>query len=54
MRKLVAGSIALIVVFAAGVCNAQAVVKQEPMEGTLLTGATSWSMTAAAELARSS
>jgi len=40
MGKLVAGSVALIVVFAASVCSAQVVVKQEPMEGTLRTGAT--------------
>ncbi len=40
MPKLVAGSIALIAVFAAGICSAQVVVKQEPMEGTLRTGAT--------------
>ena len=33
MPKLVAGSIALIVVFAAGACSAQVVVKQEPLDG---------------------
>ena len=40
MGKLIAGSVALIAVFAAGVCDAQVVVKREPMEGTLRTGAT--------------
>ena len=41
MRTLVAGSIALTLVLAAGgVCSAQVVVKQEPMEGQLRTGAT--------------
>ena len=41
MRTLIAGSIALAAVLAAGgICNAQVVVKQEPMEGQLRTGAT--------------
>lgn len=41
MRTLVAGSIALTLVLAAGgVCSAQVVVKTEPMEGQLRTGAT--------------
>jgi hypothetical protein len=40
MRKLVAGLVGLLVVFAADICSAQVVVKQEPMEGTLRTGAT--------------
>jgi hypothetical protein len=41
MRTLIAGSIALIAVLAAGgVCSAQVVVKKEPMEGQLRTGAT--------------
>ena len=41
MRTLVAGSIALTVVLGAGgICSAQVVVKQEPMEGQLRTGAT--------------
>jgi hypothetical protein len=41
MRTIVAGSIALAVAFAAGsVCSAQIVVKKEPMEGKLRTGAT--------------
>ena len=41
MRTLVAGSIALTLVLAAGgICSAQVVVKQEPMEGQLRTGAT--------------
>jgi hypothetical protein len=41
MRTLVAGSIALTFVLAAGgICSAQIVVKQEPMEGQLRTGAT--------------
>ena len=33
MRKRVAGSIALIAVFAAGICSAQVVVKREPLDG---------------------
>jgi hypothetical protein len=41
MRTLVPGSIALSLLLAAGgVCSAQVVVKQEPMEGQLRTGAT--------------
>jgi hypothetical protein len=41
MRTLVTGSIALTVVVAVGgMCRAQVVVKQEPMEGQLRTGAT--------------
>jgi hypothetical protein len=40
MRKLMAVSTMLGVLLAAGVCRAQVVVKQEPMEGTLRTGAT--------------
>ncbi|MEA2895102.1 MAG: hypothetical protein QOJ84_717 [Bradyrhizobium sp.] len=41
MRTLVAGSLALTLVLAAGaICRAQVVVKQEPMEGQLRTGAT--------------
>ena len=41
MRTFSAGSIALTLVLAAGgVCSAQVVVKQEPMEGQLRTGAT--------------
>ena len=41
MKTLVAGSIALAAVLAAGgICIAQVVVKQEPMEGQLRTGAT--------------
>ena len=41
MRTIIAGSIALAVLFAAGgVCSAQMVVKKEPMEGQLRTGAT--------------
>ena len=41
MRTLVAGSIALTIVLAAGgICRAQVDVKQEPMEGQLRTGAT--------------
>jgi hypothetical protein len=41
MRTIAAGSIALTLVLAAGgICSAQVVVKQEPMEGQLRTGAT--------------
>jgi hypothetical protein len=41
MKTLVTGSIALTLVLAAGgICSAQVVVKQEPMEGQLRTGAT--------------
>ena len=41
MRTLVAGSIALTVALAVGgICSAQVVVKKEPMEGQLRTGAT--------------
>jgi Family of unknown function (DUF6719) len=41
MRTIVAGPIALAVALAAsGICNAQMVVKKEPMEGQLRTGAT--------------
>ena len=41
MRTIVAGSIALAVALAAGgICSAQMVVKKEPMEGQLRTGAT--------------
>ena len=41
MRTLVTGSTALTVVVAVGgMCRAQVVVKQEPMEGQLRTGAT--------------
>jgi hypothetical protein len=41
MRTLVTGSIALTALFAVGgICSAQVVVKQEPMEGQLRTGAT--------------
>ena len=41
MRTLVTGSIALTVLLGAGgICSAQVVVKQEPMEGQLRTGAT--------------
>ena len=41
MRTLIAGSIALTVALAAsGICSAQVVVKMEPMEGQLRTGAT--------------
>jgi hypothetical protein len=41
MRTLITGSVALAAVVAAsGMCAAQAVVKQEPMEGQLRTGAT--------------
>jgi hypothetical protein len=41
MRTLVTGSMALTVVLAAsGICSAQVVVKKEPMEGQLRTGAT--------------
>lgn len=41
MRILLAGSIASTVLLAAvGICSAQVVVKQEPMEGQLRTGAT--------------
>ena len=40
MSTLIAGSVALAAVLAAsGMCAAQAVVKQEPMEGQLRTGA---------------
>jgi len=41
MRTLITGSVALAAVVAAsGMCAAQVVVKQEPMEGQLRTGAT--------------
>ena len=41
MRPLIAGSVALAAVLAAsGMCAAQVVVEQEPMEGQLRTGAT--------------
>ena len=41
MRTLVAGSAALIVALTVGgICSAQVVVKTEPMEGQLRTGAT--------------
>ena len=41
MRALVTGSIALTIVLAAGgICRAQVIAKQEPMEGQLRTGAT--------------
>jgi hypothetical protein len=41
MRTLITGSVALAAVLAAsGMCAAQVVVKQEPMEGQLRTGAT--------------
>ncbi len=41
MRTLVAGSIALTVALTVGgICSAQVVVKKEPMEGQLRTGAT--------------
>ena len=41
MRTLIAGWMALTVAFAAsGICSAQVVVKMEPMEGQLRTGAT--------------
>jgi uncharacterized protein DUF6719 len=41
MRTLITGSVALVAVLAAsGMCAAQVVVKQEPMEGQLRTGAT--------------
>ena len=41
MRTIVAGSIALAIVLATGgVCSAQLIVKKEPMEGQLRTGAT--------------
>jgi hypothetical protein len=41
MRTLIAGSAALTVALAgSGVCSAQVVVKMEPMEGQLRTGAT--------------
>jgi hypothetical protein len=40
MRKPIAISTILGAVLAASVCSAQVVVKQEPMEGTLRTGAT--------------
>lgn len=32
MGKLIAGSVALMVVLAVGVCGAQAIVKQEPLD----------------------
>ena len=41
MRMLVVGTIAFAAVLgASGICAAQVVVKQEPMEGQLRTGAT--------------
>jgi hypothetical protein len=40
MRKLTAASTILGTALLASVCSAQVVVKQEPMEGTLRTGAT--------------
>ena len=41
MRTLIAGWMALTVALAAsGICSAQVVVKMEPMEGQLRTGAT--------------
>ena len=41
MRTLITGSLALAAILAAnGPCVAQVVVKQEPMEGQLRTGAT--------------
>jgi len=41
MRTLITGSVALAAVLAtSGMCAAQVVVKQEPMEGQLRTGAT--------------
>jgi hypothetical protein len=41
MRTFIAGSLALAVALAAsGICGAQVVVKMEPMEGQLRTGAT--------------
>ena len=40
MNKLIAVSLASAVVLATGICEAQVIVKQEPMEGTLRTGAT--------------
>jgi hypothetical protein len=41
MRTLVTGSTVLTVLFAVGgICSAQVIAKQEPMEGQLRTGAT--------------
>ena len=41
MRMLIKGSIALAAVLAtSGICDAQVIVKREPMEGQLRTGAT--------------
>lgn len=41
MRTLITGAVALAAVLAtSGICTAQVVIKQEPMEGQLRTGAT--------------